>query len=200
MPHIHTPPIDAPPSARVLWRATALAVVVAALVLLVAVLPAEYGLDPTGAGRLLGLTEMGRVKQALAAEARATTATETSAASAAAAWLAGPPGPAQNDDVTRVALAPGAAREVKLVMRAGASVTYSWSTDRGMVGYDLHGGPLDGGLSQSYRAAPGAWSDGGTLTAATDGLHGWYWRNETDTPLTVTLRTEGDYLGVARFD
>ena len=35
-----------------------MALAVAAVVLLVAVLPAEYGIDPTGIGRALGLTEL----------------------------------------------------------------------------------------------------------------------------------------------
>ena len=38
-------------------------------------LPAEYGIDPTGVGRLTGLTEMGEIKQQLAAEAEADAAT-----------------------------------------------------------------------------------------------------------------------------
>jgi len=35
------------------------------------IMPAEYALDPTGAGRLLGLTEMGEIKEQLADEAAA---------------------------------------------------------------------------------------------------------------------------------
>ena len=38
--------------------ATVFAVVVAAVILVVAVLPAEYGVDPLGAGKLLGLTQL----------------------------------------------------------------------------------------------------------------------------------------------
>lgn len=43
---------------RRLLRATVGALAVAAMVLVLAVLPAEYGVDPTGAGRLLGLTRL----------------------------------------------------------------------------------------------------------------------------------------------
>ncbi len=84
-------------------------------------------------------------------------------------------------------------------MRAGARTVYSWSTDRGTVGVDLHGDPV-AGRARSYKSSAAAWSDQGTLTAAFDGLHGWYWQNTTDAPLTVTLRTAGDYLAVARLD
>ena len=64
-----TPPDRDLPTSQQLRRATILAVVVAASLLLTAVLPAEYGIDPTGLGRRLGLTQMGRLKQELAREA-----------------------------------------------------------------------------------------------------------------------------------
>ena len=41
------------------------ALAVALLLLLVAVLPAEFAIDPTGIGRLLGLTHMGEIKRGL---------------------------------------------------------------------------------------------------------------------------------------
>ncbi len=41
------------------------ALLAAGLLLVVAVLPAEYGVDPTGIGRALGLTAMNDVKKAL---------------------------------------------------------------------------------------------------------------------------------------
>ncbi len=65
-----TPPDRDLPTSQQLRRATILAVVVAASLLLTAVLPAEYGVDPTGMGRRLGLTQMGRLKQELAREAK----------------------------------------------------------------------------------------------------------------------------------
>ena len=64
-----TPPDHDLPTSQQLRRATILAAVVAAFLLLTAVLPAEYGVDPTGLGRRLGLTQMGRLKQELAREA-----------------------------------------------------------------------------------------------------------------------------------
>jgi hypothetical protein len=57
------------PSARRLLKSTVLAALVAAAILVTIVLPAEYGVDPTGIGRALGLTQMGETKAALAKEA-----------------------------------------------------------------------------------------------------------------------------------
>ena len=53
--------------------------------------------------------------------------------------------------------------------------------------------------ARSYRSGGSAWSDQGTLTADFDGLHGWYWQNAGDQPVTLTLRTGGDYLDLIRF-
>ena len=61
---------ELPSSARLL-RSTAIAIVAAAAILVTVVLPSEYGIDPTGAGRILGLTERGEIKTQLAEEAEA---------------------------------------------------------------------------------------------------------------------------------
>ena len=57
-----------PPSPRSLWRAAVIAVIVAIVVFVVAVLPAERGIDLTGIGDLLGLKEMGEMKMEAAKE------------------------------------------------------------------------------------------------------------------------------------
>ena len=61
--------IQQQPSSRTLLRSTFLAATVAAVLLATVVLPAEYGVDPTGVGRVLGLTKMGEIKASLAREA-----------------------------------------------------------------------------------------------------------------------------------
>ncbi len=57
------------PSSRQLFKSTIYAAVTAAFLLITIVLPAEYGIDPTGAGQLTGLTEKGRIKVQLEEEA-----------------------------------------------------------------------------------------------------------------------------------
>ena len=54
-----------------LIRATLGAAAAAGAILVLAWLPAEYGLDPTGLGRVMGLTQMGEIKQQLYSEAAA---------------------------------------------------------------------------------------------------------------------------------
>jgi hypothetical protein len=75
----NTAPVGALPSSRSLLRSTAIALAAAAVLLVTAVLPAEYGVDPTGIGRVLGLTQMGEIKMQLAREAAAADAAEAAA-------------------------------------------------------------------------------------------------------------------------
>ena len=55
--------VVATPTAWKLLKSTVLALVIAAALLVTIILPAEYAIDPTGIGRLLGLTQMGESKQ-----------------------------------------------------------------------------------------------------------------------------------------
>jgi hypothetical protein len=68
------------PSSGKLLRSTALAFTAAAALLVTTVLPADYGIDPTGIGAKLGLTEMGEIKIQLAEEAAADRMTTEAAA------------------------------------------------------------------------------------------------------------------------
>lgn len=76
------PSRDDLPSSESLLKATAIALLAAIVILVTIVLPAEYGIDPTRIGRLLGLTEMGEIKMQLAAEAEADRRGETAAEAA----------------------------------------------------------------------------------------------------------------------
>ncbi|WP_086479316.1 hypothetical protein [Oceanospirillum sanctuarii] len=58
------------PGSKQLIRSTLIAFFTALVLLVTIILPAEYAIDPTGVGRMLGLTDMGEIKQQLEAEAR----------------------------------------------------------------------------------------------------------------------------------
>jgi hypothetical protein len=189
------------PSSRRLLRSTAIAVFVATAILITIVLPAEYGVDPTGIGRLLGLKQMGEVKMALAREEAGHDADAASAGAPAAptptATPAAPTAPAAKSDVVDVVLAPTQGKEIKLAMLKDAMVTYSWATNRGVVNYDTH---ADAPTIKYHGYAKGAGvaADSGVVTAAFDGMHGWYWRNRGRDTVVVTLRMTGDYSELKR--
>ena len=67
------------PSTLQLLVSTLMAMLLAAVLLITTVLPAEYGIDPTGVGRVLGLTQMGEIKEQLAEEAAADRAQQAQA-------------------------------------------------------------------------------------------------------------------------
>jgi hypothetical protein len=195
------PPKNELPSARVLLRSTLIAMATAAALLVTVVLPAEYGVDPTRVGRVLGLTEMGEIKMELAREAAAAEAQAAAAATQpapAAEALAAEPDSAEaqdegvrSDEVT-VSLEPGQGREIKLAMREGAQVEYVWSVAGGVVNHDTHG-DRPGTSYHGYARGTAMASDEGVLVAAFDGMHGWFWRNRGTAPVTVTLRVRGEY-------
>ena len=51
------------PSSKQLARSTIFALLTAAVLLVSVILPAEYAIDPTGIGRLLGLLRWGRLSK-----------------------------------------------------------------------------------------------------------------------------------------
>ena len=181
---IHAPAIGELPNKKVLNRATVIAVGVAAVLLVTVVLPAEYGVDKTGVGGLLGLTEMGRMKRAAAQPS--TTAPTTSLAP-----LNYQPGQIAE---LQVPLAPGEGREVKASMRAGGTMKYQWSTNNLPVHYELHGEPRGGGkgVYTSYKIDVSK-SEAGDFTAPMEGTQGWYWRNDTPMPVSVTVKASGEW-------
>ncbi len=206
------------PSSAKLIRSTIIAAIVALVLLVTVVMPAEYALDPTGAGRVLGLTEMGEIKEQLEEEAAADEAaqmvtvqpaSEESApepAAPATETVAAPEPEAepkveepestpaakpQWQDEVRVVLTPGEGTEYKLTMNEGAVARYSWVSEGGPINYDTHG---DGsGQSISYAKGRGVPEDEGKLEAAFTGNHGWFFRNRNDNDITLVLRTGGDY-------
>jgi len=200
------------PSSRQLLRSTIIAFIIAVVLLVTVVLPSEYAIDPTGIGRVLGLTEMGEIKGQLAEEAAADAARDAAgatviapsgAATAPAATAQANPAPATPEtqawrDQTQVELAPGQGAEVKLAMTAGQKASFSWTVQGGVVNFDAHGDGGASGESTSYEKGRGAASDEGVLEAAFNGSHGWFWRNRGDTPVTITLRTAGEYAQVKR--
>ena len=204
------PRLEDLPTSKQLIRSTIIAAATAGAILVAVILPSEYGVDPTGAGKLLGLTEMGEIKMQLAEEAAADAAADAAASQEAAALAvaraaaggaqqAAPaqPGVAGRNDTTRVTLAPNEGAEVKLTAAKGARIAFDWSVEGGHVNFDTH---ADGqGISyHGYGKGRESIGEQGELVAAFDGKHGWFWRNRSGAPVTITLRTRGEYSEVKR--
>ena len=180
-----TPPLPTVPQ---LMRAIGIALIVATMILFVAVLPAEYGIDPTGLGRRAGLVRPPKsaidMTVPITAEAAATvTKYEV---------------PFRTDEMT-LTLKPGEGAEIKATMSTGDSYVFSWSVEGGAVEYDMHGEHTDGaGGEASYAKGEDASSSNGTFHAPFDGRHGWFWQNLTWEPVTVKLKTGGFYTKIEK--
>lgn len=197
------------PSSKQLLRSTVLAILTAGTLLITTVLPSEYGIDPTGIGRVLGLTAMGEVKVSLAQEAQqnesAVVAKEAvvptpglTAVSDAATPALTPATAGQTHQMT-IQLAPGEAAEVKLAMNKGAKVAFQWTAD-GPLNVDAHGDPLNppANFYHGYGKARQIKAGQGEIQAAFDGKHGWFWRNRSDEAVTLRLNTKGEYQTIKR--
>ena len=141
------------------------------------VLPAEFGVDPTGIGRALGLTGL----------------------------AGGPPLDLHRsemvlvDDVRDFELAPFESVELKYDLAAGDGLVYSW-TATGEVVFDLHAEPegAQPGVAESFAQGRAA-ADSGTYVARFPGIHGWFWENRGSRTVTVSLRTAGFATGATRY-
>ena len=205
------PTVNELPSTRKLLRSTVLAILVAAGLLVTVVMPSEYAIDPTGVGRTLGLTQMGELKIILAQEALADAAPPQASAPEPAPQIAAVKPEVQpavqpvaksnlalKKDQLTITLKPGEGKEIKLEVLKNRTVNYEWTTVGGPVNYDTHGEPYNGekGYFHSYNKGKQVKSNKGEFTAIFDGTHGWFWRNRSNSDVTISLRTAGDYLSI----
>ncbi len=212
------------PSSATLLKSTIIAALAAIVVLFVVVLPAEYGVDVTGLGKVFGLTRMGEIKQSLANEAaeeaasdalpksseiKASTPAEISENSIPNAQLVNPtaintspqdsPSSAKSDE-RMLTLAPDEGKEIKLTMKQGDSVNYEWTTSGSRVNFDCHADSKALKIKYHNYAKGTDTSKTGVLVAAFDGGHGWFWRNRTSDSVTVTLRVAGLFSDVIVYE
>lgn len=194
------PNIEDLPTKAQLRRSTILAAIGAVAIGVMVYLPAEYGTDPTGIGSILGLTEMGEIKQQLAAEADEALhggddssslmddifGLFVSTADAQEAW---------QDEIT-FTLAPGEFTEIKATMQEGATMNYAWVATGGRINFNLHAHA--GGEEVTYEKGRGQTSGEGSFETPFAGDHGWFWRNRDDANITVTLQLRGDYSEIVR--
>jgi hypothetical protein len=155
--------------AKRIVMASLAALFTAVLILVLLVLPAEYGLDPLGTGKALGLMELSDGERgALSVQP--------------SAW---------RQDEINFELIPFESVEYKYRLSAGAGMVYSWQAN-GEVLAEMHSEP-DGaapGYAETFSKQT-VDGDHGTYTAPFDGIHGWYWQNRGSEDVTVTLKASG---------
>ena len=203
-------------STATLLKATFAASAVAAIVLVIAILPAEYNIDPTGIGQSLGLTQLSQsnsapvedpsisVKNVVMVDGDNNTGLVESVIQLDENMLADAPSvaeiaqsrqsPGVRSDIVTIDIPAGKGLEYKLLMDAFVHLEYEWNTDGEPLYFDFHGEPKGDktGYFESFSITT-ADKMKGSLTTPFAGSHGWYWKNKTDSVITVTLSTKGDY-------
>lgn len=165
------------PSGVAIARASIVALIVSVALLVTVVLPAEYGVDPLGTGRALGLLEL----------AQAELAPVTPRAGGALASQTG----GYRVDRRQLTVPSLGSVEFKYQLPAGAAMIYSWRATA-PIDFDFHTEPAGQPASASETFERGeAEVKSGSYTAPYDGIHGWYWENLYDSDVTVTLEAVG---------
>jgi hypothetical protein len=180
------------PSREKIAKATFVALLVASVVLVTTVLPAEYGIDPLGAGAALGLLNL-----STAVDATAGTAVPVQSG------VVTPQPNVYKVDSRDFTLYSGEGFEFKYRMEKGAVMVYSWKAT-GKLLFEFHGEPdqkpnkdyydsyeLDDkvGKEQSY----------GSFTAPSTGIHGWFFENKGEKEVTIRLTTAGFYTAAKQY-
>lgn len=190
---------------RTLYRMLGVAVIAASLIVVLFVLPAEFGIDPTGFGRATGIAGLAAPEVEAVAPPWETGTAGANAASegAVADYYAAP---LRSDFVDIPLAASGSITrenelEYKVRMKAGATLVYAWSVpgvpNPEELYFDLHGeaDAKDAAGEPKivqYRQATGTQSSG-MLVAPLDGIFGWYLQNQSTQPVVVHLKLSGFY-------
>jgi hypothetical protein len=173
---------------------TALAFIAGFVIVFGAIVPAEFGKDPTGLGKLGGLSR-------LWAPPEKTLDPKAGAVARAHEYPTG-----WRTDVVEIPLtgflggAKGSELEYKVRMKTDATLIYEWSVAGAQrpddFHYDFHGhttpAPGEQMTVSTYKQGFGL-NKHGALTAPFDGIQGWQFSNSSETPVVVRLKLAGFY-------
>ncbi len=163
---------------RQLLLATVTALSLASAALLIAILPAEFGIDPLGTGRALGLLEL--------ADANDSPFEKT----------------AQGHQQERMEffLEPYQSLEYKYHLSEDSTMVFSWQASSDLY-VDMHADP-DGFEGDEYvQSFEKATSRGsaGVYHAPFTGIHGWFWENRSFENVVLVLESAGFYDSAVLF-
>ena len=187
-------PVQLKVSGRTLAMITGGGLLAGALIVLGAIMPAEFNTDPLGIGKLSGIARLWAPDEKTWKPGAGTEPAHSSATPIVRTTLDIPLGAADW---------PEAALEYKFAMKPGQTLIYKWEALNAdgspvtvPVEFDFHGHTLaaDGEeMTVANYRKDRATSDTGAITAPFDGIHGWYFKNHAPDPITIRLVAEGFY-------
>ena len=181
------------PSKKQLLLSTFIALLTGMTVLVLGILPAEYGMDPTGLGKRMGLTKLHQedVTEEKLADKTISIVTSDFLQKRDEKW---------RSDKINLTLPAKQGLEVKALLKQGEKMLFHWQSSNEKVSVDMHGNVINASDDDftSYWTGDQETQAAGTFTAPFSGLHGWYWENKSDRSVNIVLTTEGYYqdLGV----
>jgi hypothetical protein len=187
-------PVQLKVSGRTLALITGGGLVAGTLIVVGAIMPAEFNVDPLGIGKLSGIARLwapdentwkpGAGMEPAHSSATPMTRTVMEIPLGASDW-------------------PEAALEYKFAMKPGETLLYRWQAlnEDGTpatipVEFDFHGHTRavdDQEMTVATYRKDQALSDSGSLMAPFDGIHGWYFRNHSPDPIRIRLEATGFY-------
>ncbi len=187
-------PVQLKVSGKTLALITGGGLVAGALIVLGAIMPAEFNTDPLGIGKLSGIAR-------LWAPDEIEVDTNTAGGPLAREYNTAP-----RTDVIEIPLtdflggAKGSELEYKVAMKQGATLIYEWEAvgakNSNDIGFDFHGHttpePGQEMTVASYKASRGL-SQKGALTAPFDGIQGWQFSNFGDGAVVIRVKLTGFY-------
>jgi hypothetical protein len=192
-----------------LLKSLIIAILIGAVVLITAVLPAEYGLDPLGTGKLFGFSKLyqetkqienNKTNSSLNFKKIKMEKLGSPQSTPTPSEADNPPPEVQyteREDTIEVMVPAKKGIEYKFKSLKYGSIKYEWATNKGIVYIDFHGEvkqekPPENVFYESYTLAYSN-NMAGTLTAPFEGKHGWYFRNDTNEDIVVSIRLNGQY-------
>ena len=179
----------------------------AVVLLVMVVLPAEYGIDPTGFGRLTGISKLSDPAPTSTRDFGQTMAFNIGEYDHTAErieesiqGLVGLEDQSFQTDTIHLKIEDFGEIEHKFIMSADTTFVYSWEVLDGKgdgVYFEFHGHPSSAdapqypeGFEQAYSKGEGQ-SQSGSFTAPFAGYHGWYLMNLEEGAITVRLKVSG---------
>ncbi|HQS22853.1 MAG: hypothetical protein V4546_05560 [Bacteroidota bacterium] len=188
-------------------RATIISMIIGVVLLVTAVLPAEYGIDPTGAGKLFGFSRLYIPENTTSGTMVSSNFPLIKMEKAGSGPDVKRPSEADNpapeiqltqrEDSVQVIVPAGKGLEYKIYMLKHGKMKYEWTTNNGVLYFDFHGEVKQAKATkavyfESYTIANSN-NMVGTFLSPYEGKHGWFFRNNGSKDVTVTLRLKGQY-------
>ena len=155
------------------------------------ILPVEFGIDHTGIGSMLGLDVLDNTNESPVVISRS-----------------GEGELEFRQDEVEVLIPANSGLEYKFFLEMHSNINYEWSspssemhsninyewTSPSSLYFDMHGEP-EGDTTGYFESYGASTTDGmkGSVTVPFAGSHGWYWRNDTDQDISISLKTLGNY-------